>query len=85
MENRLANEIKCCQMSLNEGDPAPPVKQTQFDLSLPRLEHVQSTEYLEITIKDNLDWGQHISEISCEATKTIGFLQRSLAFTPRHT
>ena len=29
--------------------------------------------------------GQHISEISSKATKTLGFLWRNLAFAPRHT
>ena len=50
-----------------------------------RLEQVQSTKYLGITISDDLDWGQHISEISAKATKTLGFLRRNLAFAPRHT
>ena len=30
-------------------------------------------------------WGQHVSEISCKATKTMGFLRRNLALAPRHT
>ena len=34
------------------------------------MEQVQSDKYLELTITDNLDWGQHVSEISCKATKT---------------
>ena len=38
-----------------------------------------------ITISDNMDWGQHISEISSKATKTLGFLRRNLAFAPRST
>ena len=32
-----------------------------------------------------LDWGQHVSEISCKATKTMGFLRRNLALASRHT
>ena len=32
------------------------------------------------TISDNMDWGQHISEISSKATKTLGFLRMNLAF-----
>ena len=31
------------------------------------LEQVQSAKYLGVTINDNLDWGQHISEISSKA------------------
>ena len=32
-----------------------------------------------------LDWGQHISEISSKATRTLGFLRRNLAFAHRQT
>ena len=32
-----------------------------------------------------MDWGQHVSEISSKATKTLGFLRRILAFAPRRT
>ena len=32
-----------------------------------------------------MDWGQHISEISSKATKTLGFLCRNLAFAPKST
>ena len=47
--------------------------------------HVLVAKYLSITISDNIDWGQHISEISSKATKTLGFLRRNLAFAPRST
>ena len=87
MGDRSANEIQRCQMSFNEGDQHLPENQIQFEYSLhqQRLEQVQSAKYLGITITDNLDWGQHVSEISCKATKTMGFLQRNLALAPRHT
>ena len=32
-----------------------------------------------------MDWGQHVSEISFKATKTLGFLRRNLAFAPKST
>ena len=32
-----------------------------------------------------ITWGQHVSEISTKATKTLGFLRRNLAFAPRST
>ena len=53
-------------------------KDIQFDYTLhqQRLEQVQSTKYLGITISDDLDWGQHISEISAKATKTLSFFRR---------
>ena len=49
------------------------------------LEQVRFAKYLGLTITNNLEWGQHVSEISCKATKTLGFLRRNLAFAPRHT
>ena len=64
-----------------------PENQIQFEYSLhqQKLEQVPSAKYLGITITDNLNWGQHVSEISCKATKKMGFLQRNLALAPRHT
>ena len=44
-----------------------------------------SEKYLAVTISDNMDLGQHISEISSKATKTLSFLRRNLAFAPRST
>ena len=38
-----------------------------------------------MTITENKDWGQHISDISFKTTKTLGFLRRNLAFKPRST
>ena len=32
-----------------------------------------------------MDWGQHISDISSKAAKTLRFLRRNLAFAPRST
>ena len=63
-----------------------PDNQILFDYSLhqQRLEQVQSIKYLGITITNNLDWGQHVLEISNKATKTMGF-ERNFAFAPRHT
>ena len=54
-----------------------------YTLHQQTLENVQSTKYLGITITENMDWGQHISDISSKATKTLGFLRRNLAFAPR--
>ena len=78
------NVAKCHSMRVTRH---PPDKQIHFDYSLhqQKLEYVQSTKYLGITISDDLDWRQQISEISCKATKTLGFLRRNLALAPRHT
>ena len=57
-------------------------KQILFDYSIHNqtFENVQSAKYLGITITDNMDWGQHVSEISSKVTKTLGFLRRNLAY-----
>ena len=62
-------------------------KPIPFDYSLNNhiLENVQSEKHFGITISDNMVEGQHISEISSKATKTLGFLRRNLAFAPRST
>ena len=78
------NVAKCHSMRVTRHQHH---KQILFDYSLHNqtLENVQSAKYLGITISDNMDWGQHISEISSKATKTLGFLRRNLAFAPRST
>ena len=62
-------------------------KKNIFDYSLHNqiLENVQLAKYLGITISDNMDWDQHISEISSKVTKTLSFLRRNLTFAPRST
>ena len=37
------------------------------------LENVSSAKYLRITVTDDLDWDQHINNITSKATKTLGF------------
>ena len=78
------NVAKCHSMRVTRHLPD---KQILFVYTLhqQKLEQVQSAKYLGLTITDNLDWGQHVSEISCKATKTMGFLRRNLALAPRHT
>ena len=65
------NVAKCHSMRVT---PHPPDKHIQFEYTLhqQRLEQVQSAKYLGISFSDDLDWGQHISEISSKATKTLG-------------
>ena len=57
----------------------------QIILHQQTLKNVLSAKYLDITITENMDWGQHIYDILSEATKTLGFLCRNLAFAPRST
>ena len=69
------NVAKCHSMRVTRHLPN---KQIRFDHPLhgQKLEQVQSAQYLGITVTVNLDWGQHISEISSKATNTMGFLRR---------
>ena len=62
-------------------------KQILFDDSVHNqfLENVRSAKYLDVTISDYMDWGQHISDISSKATKTLGYLHRNLPFAPKST
>ena len=78
------NVAKCHSMRVTRHQHH---KQVLFDYSLhnQNLENVQLAKYLGITITDNMDWGQHVSEISSKATKTLGFLCRNLVFAPRST
>ena len=77
------NVAKCHSMRVTRH---PPDKHIKFDYILhqQRLKLVQSAKYLGLTITEDLDWGQDISEISAKANKTMGFLRRNLAFAPRH-
>ena len=76
------NVAKCHSMRVTRHQHH---KQILFDYSLRNqtLENVESAKYLGITITDNMDWGQHVSEISSKAPETLGFLRRNLAFAPR--
>ena len=62
-------------------------KQILHDFTLHQqiLGNVQSAKHLGITITENMDWGQHISDISSKATKTLGLLRRDLVFATRST
>ena len=78
------NVAKCHSMRVTRHLPD---KHILFDYTLhqQKWKQVQSSKYLGITITGNLDWGQHVSEIACNATKTMGFLPRNLALAHRHT
>ena len=60
-------------------------KQIIHDYSLRNqvLENVPSAKYLGITITDDLDWGQHINNVTRKTTRTLGFLRRSLTLAPK--
>ena len=81
----MANEVQCCQMSRVTLHYSHKQINHDYTLHQQTLEKVQSAKYLGISITENMDWSQHISDISSKATKTLGFLRRNLAFTPRST
>ena len=76
------NVSKCHSMRVTRLHPSRHIE-FNYTLHQQTLEQVQSAKYLGIT--DDLDWGQHISEITCKATKTLCFLRCNLALAPRHT
>ena len=78
------NVAKCHSMRVTRHLPENLI-QLENSLQQEKLEQVQTAKCLGITIIDNLDWEQLVSEISNKATKTMGFLWRNLALTPRHT
>ena len=41
------------------------------------LEAVDSTNYLGVTISENLQWKTHIDNITAKASRTVGFLRRN--------
>ena len=64
------NVAKCHSMRVTQHQHH---KQILFDYSLlnQTLANVQSVKYLGFTITDNMNWGQHVSEISSKATKHL--------------
>ena len=42
------------------------------------LEHVKSAKYLGCTINDNMEWGEHINNITNKANQKLKFLRRNL-------
>ena len=68
------NVAKCHSMRVTRYLPSNQIHfNSYYSLHQQTLEQVRSANYLGLTITDNLEWGQHISEISCKATKTLGF------------
>ena len=78
------NVVKCHSMRVTRHLPDNQIK-FGYSLHQQKLEQVRSAKFLGITITDNLDLGQHISEIACKATKTMGLLRRNLALAHRNT
>ena len=75
---------KCHSMRVAGHSPLKQIKYS-YSLHTQTLEQVMSAKYLGITITDNLDWGQHVSDVLTKATQTLDFLRRNLALAPRKT
>ena len=75
---------KCHSMKVTKH-PLP--KQIIHDYSLHNqvVENVPSAKCLGITITDDLDWGQHINNVTSKATKTLGVLRLNLTLAPKET
>ena len=78
------NVAKCHSMRVTRHLPSNQIH-FSYPLHQQTLEQVRSAKYIGLSITDDLEWGKHISEISCKATKTLGFLRCNLALAPRHT
>ena len=62
------NVAKCHSMRVTQHQHHKQIL-INYSLHNQTLEHVQSAKYLGITITDNMDWGQHVSEISSKVSK----------------
>ena len=49
------------------------------------LENISTTEYLGVTIQDDLRWVSHVSSTTSKANKTLGFLRRNLKIGNKKT
>ena len=65
----------------------PLPKQIIHDYSLQNqvLENVSCAKHLGITVTDDLDWGQHINNVTSKAARTLGFLRQILTLAPKET
>ena len=70
------NPSKCSVLRVNR----PRAKEIASDYHLKgvTLAKVSNSFYLEVSISENLEWGDHISKIASKANSTLGFLRRNL-------
>ena len=55
----------------------------QYTMEHTSLESVHLTEYLGVTISDDLRWNRHIADITGRANKLLGLLRRNLSTCDR--
>ena len=69
------NVSKCKVLTIsNKTDP----DKFNYTLNNDPLEHVNSHQYLGITINSNLRWNTHVSAITATATRTLNVIRRTL-------
>ncbi len=72
---------KCSVLTVSKKKT--PVK-WDFKLHGQTLKHETSTKYLGCTITNDLDWGEHITNITNKASRSLGFLNRNLHVKSRN-
>ena len=74
------NPFKCFVLRVKR----PRAKEIASDYQLKgvTLGQVTNSSYLEVSISENLEWGDHISKIASKANSTLGFLRRNLKGFP---
>ena len=78
------NVSKCHSMRISRHRPDKQITHS-YTLHGQKLDEVNETKYLGVTITNTLDWTPHIHNITNKATKTLGFLRRNLSLAPRET
>ena len=78
------NVAKCHSVRVTKH-PLPKQIIHEYSLHNQVLENDSSAKYLGVTVTDDLDWGQHINNITSKATKTLDFLRRNLTLAPKET
>ena len=61
-------------------DPNP-----DYVLHEQKLEQVNDTKYLGVTIQSNLEWDKHIDQVCLKANKMLGLLRRNIKIAPKAT
>lgn len=54
-----------------------------YSLNSTPLSETESYRYLGIIVNNKLTWSEHIAKLCTDASKLLGFIRRSLAFSPR--
>ena len=88
--NQLAEWEKWWDMAFHPGKcTSLPVTRSrkplghQYELHGQILETVSTAKYLGVTVSRDMNWSEHIKNVSTKANKTLGFLKRNLKISSR--